>query len=259
MDGPEEIAECAALRQLRPPRRHPREKRLRHQCPASGLKVKPNGATRVSLPEEAAAEVAEPAPAKRGLKADATPVQHLVTHAPTSSHCPTCQRAQARTRACPRRTHEEDSRPTQLGDIVTADHIAMREADAGRGGERAALVVKDTETKWMACYPLPNKISESARRSLDHFEGGRRVVHIDMFYSDSAPGLNSVAKALGWTHEVALPGRPATNGVAERAVRSVLEAARSALRHAGFPEHYWSFAGQRWCFAHNITIDGVGD
>ena len=57
----------------------------------------------------------------------------------------------------------------------------------------------------------------------------------------------------------ATPERPATNGVVELAVRSVLHGSLAALLHAGFPESFWPFAVQHWCFAHNIAIDERGD
>ena len=57
-----------------------------------------------------------------------------------------------------RRVHEHRAPlPTQFGQLVTADHMVMGPADAGKGGERTALVILDRGTGWFACYPLPDK------------------------------------------------------------------------------------------------------
>jgi hypothetical protein len=117
-------------------------------------------------------------------------------------------------------------------------------------------VFKDAATGWIARYPLPDKSSEAATKALMEFAGNSTVT---LFYSDSAPELISAAQAMGWPHERATPGRPQTNGVAERAVRTVLDGTRSALLHAGFEERYWSLACQHWCFAHNVQYDKLGN
>ena len=146
-----------------------------------------------------------------------------------------CQRAKLTAKPCPRRHRPEEMRAFNFGEIVTADHIIINEDDAGLRGERTALVIKDRGTKWMECHPLPDKSASVAIQALSHFEGGKSVV--EKFYSDNAPELISAAEHMGWTHETATPGRPATNGVAERAVRSVLEGSHATLSHAGLGEH----------------------
>jgi len=138
--------------------------------------------------------------------------------------------------------------PTRFGQLITADHMVMGPTDAGLRGERTALVVLDRGTGWLSCYPLPDKTSEAALAALQDFVGNTAV---ERFYSDNAPELVSAAQALGWTRERATPGRPQTNRVAERAVRSVLDGTRSALLSAGLPESFWPLACKHWCFARN--------
>jgi len=156
------------------------------------------------------------------------------------------------TKPCPRRHRSDESRPTEFGEQVTADHMVISESDEGTDGQRAALVVLDRGTDWVQCYPLPNKSRDEAIKAFTHFEGGKRCAQL--FYSDNAPELCAAADTMGWPHERATPGRPATNGVAERTVRSVLNGTRASLLHAGFPEHLWPYAALHWCKAHNITI-----
>ena len=57
--------------------------------------------------------------------------------------------------------------------------------------------------------------------------------------------------------ELSLPGRPQSNGVAERAVRKVLEGVRSLLDASGLPLAFWAYAALHFCHSHNIEmIDG---
>ena len=54
-----------------------------------------------------------------------------------------------------------------------------------------------------------------------------------------------------------MPRRPATNGVAGRAVRTVAEGTRCVLEQAGLPVAWWPPASRAYCFLHNITeVDG---
>ena len=63
--------------------------------------------------------------------------------------------------------------------------------------------------------PVADKSSDEAVLSLQHFAGTATIMH----FSDNSPGLVAAACQLQWPHMIATPGRPATNGVAERAAR----------------------------------------
>ena len=91
----------------------------------------------------------------------AVSLRRLLTHEPKNPYCPTCQRAKMTAKPA-RRVHEHRAPfPTQM-ELVTDDHMVMGPSDAGNRGERTALVILDRGTGWFACYPLPDKSSESA-------------------------------------------------------------------------------------------------
>ena len=92
---------------------------------------------------------------------------------------------------------------------------------------------------------MADKSTEESVRALGDFVGPK--VNVANFYSDNSPELIRAAKDLSWVHGTATPGRPATNGVAERAVRSVLEGTRTVLEQAGLPHRFWPFACRHWC------------
>ena len=113
--------------------------------------------------------------------------------------------------------------PTKSGQLITTDHMVMGPTDAGlecgapsvgRSGPRRGLAF---------LFQLPDKTSESVVVAVQVLIGKTAV---KLLYSDNAPKLMSAAQALGWNHEHATPGRPQTTGVAEHAVRSVLDGTR---------------------------------
>ena len=72
------------------------------------------------------------------------------------------------------------------------------------------------------------------------------------------PELIEAAKELGWRHSTSSPGRPATNGIAERAVRTVLEGARTVLQQSGLSTKWWSRAVRYYCLVYNVTYKARG-
>ena len=107
-------------------------------------------------------------------------------------------------------------------------------------GDRTAFIVLDRATKWMDAFLLLSKSALDTANALQDFLGPKD--RIESFYSDNSPELKIVAHDNGWEHTTSTPGRPETNGVAERAVRSVVEGTRTALEHAGLPARWWRYA-----------------
>ena len=166
----------------------------------------------------------------RNLKAEATSLRHLMTQLPKNPHCSACMRAKTSAKNAPVRKHE-----------VTADHIIAQDVvDESVMGDRTALIVLDHATKWLDALPLLIKSALDTANALKDFLGSKDK--IESFYSDNSPELRKVAHDNGWEHTTSTPGRPETNGVAERAVRSVVEGTRTALEHAGLPARWWRYA-----------------
>ena len=188
----------------------------------------------------------------RDLKAEALSISHLMTHNPKNPHCSSCQRAKMQAKPAPRRKnkHPEDA-PTVFGEQVTADHLIAQDiGDESILGDKVALVVLDRATRWLACYPLLSKGATDAAVALADFMGKEKM---QSFYSDNSPELAKIARDEGWRHPTSTPGRPDTNGVAERAVRKVCEGTRTALVHAGLHPKWWCYAARHFCFSNNIT------
>ena len=192
---------------------------------------------------------------RRDLKAEAISLQHLLTHKPKNPWCTTCSRAKATRRPC-RRKSAFGAPPEHFGDQVTADHvIAHSERSQGVTGDRAAVVVQDRGTRFLAGYPVDSKASKDAQACLMHFFGTASVKQV---YTDNSPELIATVAAMRILNPTAVQGRPQTNGVAERAVREVMEGTRCALLQAGMPPGLWPYAMRHFSTAYNLLVDEDG-
>ena len=86
--------------------------------------------------------------------------------------------------------------------------------------------------------------------TLRHFAGRRQ--EIDYLYFDNAREYLDAANQLGIIYGTRDANRPQSNGVAERAVRSILEGTRSVLFQSGLPHCYWAEAAECFAFPQNI-------
>ena len=193
------------------------------------------------------------------LKLEATSLEHLMTHMPKNPYCASCQRAKMQAAATPSRVKRPNgSEPPEakFGNITCDHFIASDEIDSSINGDKAGIVCYCKGSKWIDLYATGGKSSKEAEDAFIDFEGPWKS--ITSFYSDDAPELVSAAQSRGWVVNTATPGRPETNGSAERSVRTVLEGARTALEHSGVPLKFWPYAGRHYCIAHNISHEVAG-
>ena len=112
--------------------------------------------------------------------------------------------------------------------------------DESRHGDRTVCVVQDRYTGWIDGYPSPSRTSEAIQNHLSHFIG--RLESCDLLCFDNAKEYIAAAEALKIRYQTRDKNRPASNGVAERAVRRLLEGSRTVLYDSGLPHCYWSEA-----------------
>ncbi len=211
-----------------------------------------------SSANDAVVEVVAPPPipllgGRVDRRREAESLEHQMTHQPKNKYCPACQRGKMQKAHARQVEGSELGKPEQFGDQTTADHLITRdELDKGSEGQETAVVVMDRFTGWRDCYPKASKSADDAYAALLDFQGPKDTVKY--FYSDSSPELQKAATDLGWCHGTATPGRKESNGVAEAAVKSVIQGTRSILEKAGFKAAWWPMAVRHWCFATNTAI-----
>ena len=100
--------------------------------------------------------------------------------------------------------------------------------------------------------PLVTRGQTTPTTPFKSFRGPRDV--IKYVYTDNSKELIKAVSDLGLVHGTSTPGRPQTNGVAERAVRTIVEGTRTVLEQAGFPPSFWTFACRHFAFAANVAV-----
>jgi hypothetical protein len=107
--------------------------------------------------------------------------QHFLCHFPKDPSCEICQRAKATNRPARRKldpaaTSEspedlavEKLEPKKFGDLITADHIILRERQASRSGDTAAMICLDVATQALGVYPMVTNSTEHTIESFSPF------------------------------------------------------------------------------------------
>ena len=110
----------------------------------------------------------------------------------------------------------------------------------------------DRATRWLQGFPARNKGAKEVQRDMQRFLGPQtKPKHV---YTDNAGEFKLAFKRLAWTHDTSTPNRPQTNGVIERANRSVKEGTTCALVQSGLAAKWWPEAMACFCFLKNVTL-----
>jgi len=140
------------------------------------------------------------------LGADKIPEEHFLTHLPKHPKCPACQAARMQNRQCRRQKHDENEEPKtkKFGDHITADHIvSLAEEAESFEGHSYAVVMRDTHTDWVECYPTALKSADDAVEAMQNFVGPRDTV--SLIHTDCSGELKAAARVLGWRHSTSTP------------------------------------------------------
>lgn len=111
-------------------------------------------------------------------------------------------------------------------------------------------MLQDRKTLRLQGYPAPTKSSEEKGAASQQFV--RPQFKAEHVYSDNSKEIKKACDELGYLHDTCTPHRPATNGVAERAVRRVKEGTSCALDQSGFFGVWWKQALICYRFLRNI-------
>jgi len=188
---------------------------------------------------------------KQRTKAAARTLEHIMSHRIKNPYCEACTRAKMQNKPARVKRWIVDKKPEKFGEIITADHFyATNVADQCIHKSNYCLVVFDRGTEFIYAYGVGKRDAQDSLVALQHFAGP--TDDVKLFYSDNSKELIRAAKTLEWRHATCTPGVKESNGVAERAVRKVIEGTRTLLDQSGMPEAFWSYAAKAFCHAVNI-------
>ncbi|CAI7839316.1 unnamed protein product, partial [Closterium sp. NIES-54] len=134
----------------------------------------------------------------------------------------------------------------------------------GQGHERYFLLVVDDFSRYTTVFPLRTKgdVTEvlidwirAARLQLRESFGSDFPVlrlHSDRGREFSSARLGAFCRARGIRQTFTLPASPQQNGIAERRIGMVMDAARTSMIHAAAPHFLWPFAVQY--AAHQLNL-----
>ena len=150
------------------------------------------------------------------------------THFPKDRNCEICKRTKITRAPCRRRIGGVVHRAENFGDLITAAHKVLSENCESRNNHRCAVMVQDLATQWIQSNPCKTKTSRETQRSLQKFlEPDRKP---EVIYTDNSLEFGKSCEDLSWNHCTSTPHRSETNGIAERAVRRVMEGTRYCCR-----------------------------
>ena len=173
------------------------------------------------------------------------------TRFPKDRNCEICKRTKITRAPCRRRNGEAVPRAVNFGDLITADHKVLSDNWESRNHLRYAVVVQDLATQWIQACPCKNKTSQETQRSLQKFLEPERKPKV--IYTDNSLEFGKACEDLSWNHCTSTPHRSETNGVAERAVRRVMEGTSAVLLHSGLNESWWADCMECYTYLRNVT------
>lgn len=108
----------------------------------------------------------------------------------------------------------------------------------GIDGEAVGFLLRDHATRFEQLDPAAINTTKACEIALKRSQGPMMSNKISHLYIDGAPEIVKAGKNLRTCHDISTPYRSATNGLAERGVRNVLEGTRTLLKHSGLPTPY---------------------
>ena len=175
----------------------------------------------------------------------------IYTHFPKYRNCDICMRRAKITRAlCRKRIGTVVPRAENCCDSITADHKILSEESESRNNRRYAVVVQDLATQWTQSYLCKTKTSQEPQKSLRQFL--EPTWKPNVFFADNSLEFGKSFEDLSWNHCTSTRHRSETNGIAERAVRSVKGGTSAVLLQSGLDEKWWEDSMECCCYLRNI-------
>ena len=111
--------------------------------------------------------------------------------------------------------------------------------------------MQDHATQWIQGVSVQEQNSQETQRSLQKFLELERKPKV--IYTDNSLEFGKACEGLSWNHCTSTPHRSETNGIAERAVRSVKEGTSAVLLQSGLNASWWADSMECYTYLRNVT------
>ena len=111
-------------------------------------------------------------------------------------------------------------------------------------------MVQNLATQWIRSYPCKPKTSQETQKSLQKCLEPTRKSNV--VYIDNALEFGKYCEDLSWNHCTSTPHKSETNGIPERAVRTVKEGTSAVLLQSGLDKEWWAESMECYCYLRNI-------
>jgi len=117
-----------------------------------------------------------------------------------------------------------------------------------------ACVIQDGYTNWLQSYPCKTKGAADTLRCFQRFLGPDILAkHV---YTDNSKEFAAALDKMCVCHDTCTPYTPASNRIAERAVRRVKEGTTASLVQSGLSDRWWHKAMMAFCYLRNVHDQG---
>ena len=170
--------------------------------------------------------------------------------------CDACALAKGKQKNVSKDTSVSSTRP---GERLYIDLSSVNAISVG-GSKYMAMIVDDhTRFKWAFFLKAKSHLTSTVESLLNELKAtGKKVEFIRMDGAGENKTLAARAKELGITIEMVAPNTPQQNGVAERAIATVVSRSRAMMSAAGIPLEFkkkvWAECFHTACLLSNMTV-----
>lgn len=112
---------------------------------------------------------------------------------------------------------------------------------------KSTIALYDRGAKCIDCFPKATRSAEHMVEAMQEFT--KPIDKVKQFNCDNGGELEVASRTMAWRRPTSTPGRPQTNGVAERCVRKVKEDGTAGIVQSGLKaKRWWQFAVRHGCF-----------
>ena len=179
------------------------------------------------------------------------PRKHSIyTHFPEDPNCEVCKRTQ-NYKGTLQKTQSRSSISGRSLVTMTTDHNVFNEGCESRNNHRCSVVVQDHAIQWIQSYPCKTKtFQETERTSRVFLEPSEKP---KVTYTDNPFEFCKSCEDVSRDHRTSTLHRSETNGIAERAVRTLKEGTSAVLLQSGLGEKWWADSMECYCYLANCS------